>query len=263
MHLLLKKIVDIAKHAGSEILSIYHRMEKIAVQTKKDQSPLTEADLTAHQLITEKLSALTPKWPILSEESPLIPFTQRSQWDRYWLIDPLDGTKEFINRTDEFSVNIALIAENKPILGVVYAPVLDLCYYAATQEGAYRQHAGNPAEKLHTRTYDGGPITVVASRSHGLNQLHRFLSQLGDHSILHRGSALKCGLIAEGVADVYPRFSPTSEWDIAAGQCVIEEAGGKLFDLNGEPLRYNCKESLINPSFLAVGDVRWNWRQYL
>lgn len=260
---LLNSATQIAKDAGHEILKFYHGAKAIAVNLKSDQSPLTEADLVANQLIIAKLKQLTPSLPILSEESAPITFAERKKWQQYWLIDPIDGTKEFINKTNEFTVNIALIADHKPILGIVHAPALQHCYFAAAGIGAFKQENNFPAQQITTRPYNHKKIVVTASRRHGHGQLENFLAQLGSYTIVQRGSALKCGLVAEGVADIYPRFGPTSEWDIAAGQCVLEQAGGKIIDFSGKPLRYNTKESLENPPFLAVGDVNQDWLSYL
>lgn len=260
---LLNSATQIAKEAGQEILKFYHSTEKIAVNFKSDQSPLTEADLIANKFIISRLTQLTPTLPILSEESAPTSFAERKKWQQYWLIDPVDGTKEFINKTDEFTVNIALIADHKPILGIVYAPALQLCYFAAADIGAFKQEKNLPIQAISTRPYNHKDVVVTASRRHGHGQLQDFLNRIGSYTIVQRGSALKCGLVAEGVADIYPRFGPTSEWDIAAGQCVIEQAGGKIIDFSGNPLRYNTKESLENPNFLAVGDINHNWLNYL
>jgi len=260
---LLLPALQIAKEAGEKILAVYQRTEAVTVQVKDDESPLTEADLAAHHHIVAGLSALTPSFPVLSEESTAVAFAERASWQNYWLVDPLDGTKEFIQKTDEFTINIALIVKHQAALGIVYAPALDLCYFAMQEYGAYKQEGAGLPQLIHTRTVPTQGATVVASRRHGLGQLQSFLAQLGDHAIVQRGSALKCCLVADGSADIYPRFGLTSEWDTAAGQCVLEQAGGKLIDCAGNPLVYNTKESLLNPSFLAVGDVNYNWQSYL
>lgn len=250
---LLNGVIGLAKKAGEEILGIYRRPEDIAVQTKSDESPLTQADLIAHHLITDGLQQLTPSLPVLSEESIAIPFVERQKWQQYWLVDPLDGTKEFIQKTDDFTVNIALIENHRPILGVVYVPVEKLCYFAMQGKGAFKQIGETPPQQINTRHNAHESLVVVASRRHGVRELQAFLERLGDHTIVHRGSALKFCIVAEGVADIYPRFGPTSEWDTAAGQCIVEAAGGKVVDLNGQPLRYNSKQSLLNPSFVVEG----------
>lgn len=260
-HFLFPEVIKLAKNAGQEILTIYQQKNP-KIQVKADQTPLTEADLIANQIITEGLVKLT-KWPILSEESVEIPFSERQQWQRYWLVDPLDGTKEFIQKTDEFTINIALVEKNQPILGVIYAPALQLCYFAGLNQGAFKQEKEQAAQQIRTRPYNAQDISVVASRRHGLSQLQTFLNKLGNHTIVQRGSALKCCVVAEAMADIYPRFGPTSEWDIAAGQCILEAAGGAIIDFAGNPLRYNLKESLENPPFLALGDVKFPWQIYL
>lgn len=259
---LLPAIVKLAKEAGKEILTIYQRSEKVAVHLKKDQSPLTVADLIANQIIINGLKKLTADWPVLSEESPSIAMAERANWQRYWLVDPLDGTKEFLNKGDDFTVNIALIENQQPVLGVVYIPVEQCCYFAGDQ-GAFKQEGENSSKKIHTRIPAVPPLIVAASRSHGLNELQVFLNQMGDHTIVNRGSALKFCLVAEGIADLYPRFGPTSEWDTAAGQCIVEKAGGRVTDLTGQVLRYNTKDSLINPQYMVVGDINLNWQKYL
>lgn len=260
---LLTKIIALAKQVGQEILTIYYQENLLVIHNKADRSPFTEADLTAHKIITAELTQLTPEIPILSEESSIPAFAERQQWQRYWLIDPVDGTQEFLRRTNDFTINIALIEGNKPILGVVHAPALDCCYFASLDQGAFKQVGEQSAQLIHTRVRPNGPVTVVASRRHGLPMLETFLQRLGAHTMVHRGSALKCCLVAEGIVDVYPRLSPTSEWDTAAAQCVLEQAGGAVIDCNGLPLRYNSKDSLENPFFLAVGDTAYNWIQHL
>lgn len=260
---LLTSVITLAQQAGEKILAIYQRNEKTAIKIKTDNSPVTAADLIAHEIINKGLKQLTPELPILSEESAAIPFNERKQWQRYWLIDPLDGTKEFIEHLDDFTVNIALIENHQPILGVVYAPALVTCYFASKGTGAFKQIEQQTPQAIHTVAYKSTNTRVVASRRHGRTELEDFLQQLGDYTVISRGSAIKCALVAEGSADVYPRLSPTSEWDIAAAQCIVEEAGGAVIDTTGKTLRYNTKESLLNPSFLAVGDFTHNWINYL
>ncbi len=257
--LLLNSVIKLAKEAGEKIKEIYQQIDSVAVHIKSDQSPLTEADLIAHQVLAHGLKQLTPHLPILSEESVAIPFAERSSWQRYWLVDPLDGTKEFIQKTDDFTVNIALIEDHKPILGVIYAPISGLCYFAEKGQGAFKQLGENLPQPIHSHSNLSSPVTVVVSRRHGLAELQAFLQRLGDHTIVNRGSALKFCLVADGTADIYPRFGPTSEWDTAAGQCIVEVAGGKVVDLSGGSLDYNTKESLLNPSFLVIGDARRNF----
>lgn len=260
---LLNPIIQLAKHAGEEIMAIYRRGETAAIQTKSDASPLTLADLAAHRIISAGLKELQPAWPILSEEDAIPAFAERQLWQHYWLIDPLDGTKEFIEQTNDFTVNIALIENHQPILGVVYVPALALCYFASKNGGAFKQIGEQEPEDIHAANWQGGTARVAASRRHGLTELQSFLHQLQNFTIVSRGSALKCCLVAEGKADIYPRLSPTSEWDIAAAQCIVEQAGGAIIDTKGVSLRYNNKDSVENPSFLAVGDNSFDWLQYL
>ena len=258
---LLQPAIRLAIAAGSRILEIYE--SDFSVEEKKDKTPLTAADMAAHEIIESGLSALTPDLPVLTEESAAIPFAQRSQWQRYWLVDPLDGTREFIRRNGEFTVNIALVDQHEPVLGVVYAPVLGVYYYACRGQGAYKREAMNEPERIHVRRWDGGMVTVAGSRSHAGATLQRFLNNLGDYQIIPMGSALKSCLVAEGRADIYARLGPTSEWDTAAAQCVVEEAGGRITRINMQRLRYNTKDSLLNPHFFAFGDAERDWSKYL
>lgn len=258
---LLPEVVAIAHAAGRRILEIY--ATDFTVTDKDDASPLTAADMAAHHAIVDGLTRLTPGVPVLSEESASIPYAERARWQDYWLIDPLDGTREFIKRNGEFTVNIALIHEQVPVLGVVQVPVSGLCYFARVGGGAFRQMPNRAAEPIHVRRLDAGPVVVAGSRSHRGESLDRFLERLGPHEIISMGSALKSCLVAEGKADIYPRLGPTSEWDTAAAHCVVVEAGGALTDTQLQPLRYNTKESLLNPHFLVFGDTGHDWAQYL
>jgi 3'(2'), 5'-bisphosphate nucleotidase len=258
---LLAPVTALAAEAGARILDIY--ATAFQVDEKDDQSPLTAADLASHQTLVAGLQQLTPDIPILSEESASIRFAERCRWERFWLVDPLDGTKEFIKRNGEFTVNIALIEAHQPVLGVVQIPVTGLCYFAARGQGAFRQEAGKTAERIQVRSLPGGPIRVVGSRSHGGRNLDVYVARLGEHELVAIGSSLKFCLVAEGKADIYPRLGPTSEWDTAAAQCIVEEAGGRVISVSGERLAYNTKESLLNPYFLVYGDARHDWLQYL
>lgn len=259
---LLDEVIEIALQAGEAIMAVYET-STMEVQRKGDNSPLTEADLAAHHLIEAGLKQLTPDLPVLSEESASVSFATRSHWRKYWLVDPLDGTREFIKRNGEFTVNIALIDEHEPVLGVVYAPAMDLLFYACKGGGAYKRVAHADAEPISTRSYDAETLTVAGSRSHGDDILLRFISRLGPCQLVSMGSSLKICLVAEGRADIYPRLGLTSEWDTAAAQSVLVEAGGQLMGLDGVPFRYNHKESMLNPHFLAVGDVQHRWLNYL
>lgn len=258
---LLDAVNGIAVDAGVKILEVYET--NFDVDEKDDRSPLTAADLAAHKTIVEGLGRLTPDIPILSEESASIPYTERASWEWYWLVDPLDGTREFIKRNGEFTVNIALIHSGQVALGVVYVPVKRVTYYACREGGAFRREGDHEAQSISVRDLQPGPVIVAGSRSHRGDSLNRFLENIGEHEMISMGSALKSCLVAEGRADIYPRLGPTSEWDTAAAQCVVEEAGGKVTGLDMQPLRYNTKDSLLNPHFLVFGDASRDWSQYL
>jgi len=254
---LLEPVVAIAREAGTRILDIYQG--EIEVTAKQDDSPLTAADLASHRAIVAGLSRLTPDIPILSEESADIPFSERASWDEYWLVDPLDGTKEFIKRNGEFTVNIALIQGHRAVLGVVHVPVKDTDYYGCLGRGAFRRLSGGDAEQINPCALGPGPIRVVGSRSHRGASLDAYLERLGDHEMVPMGSSLKLCLVATGEADVYPRLGPTCEWDTAAAQAVVEAAGGKVVDTSGADLRYNTKAEYLNPFFIVYGDSSRDW----
>lgn len=256
---LLHPVHDIALHAGYEILKIY--ATDIEVSHKEDDSPLTQADMASHHCLVEGLKKLTPEIPILSEEGQIPDFETRSQWRWYWLIDPLDGTKEFIKRNGEFTVNVALIHDGRPVLGVVNAPALDTSYFAAQGSGAWKQEDDGPFDAIKTGRVED-QLRIVASRSHRSKELEELLAGIPEHAEVSVGSSLKFCMVAEDRADFYPRVGPTSEWDTAAGQCVVEQAGGLVTTMDFEPLRYNGKESLLNPYFLVLGDPTHHWQQY-
>ena len=258
---LLESVIELAEQAGEKILEIYDT--DYAVEQKHDETPLTDADMAAHHLIEAGLRALTPPIPILSEESADIPFSERQQWQRYWLVDPLDGTREFIKRNGEFSVNIALVDAGQSVLGVVYAPVMRTSYYARKGQGAYKREPGRAGVQIHCHSPARDKVIVAGSRSHRGPSLNAFLDKLGNYEIISMGSALKSCLVAEGTVDVYPRLGPTSEWDTAAAQCVVEEAGGRITDTAMQVLRYNTKDSLLNPHFFVSGDPNRDWSVYL
>lgn len=265
---LLVPVIDISRQAAAAILTVYD--SDFSVQTKDDNSPLTKADLASHRCIVEGLRKLTPDWPILSEESADIDWDTRREWQRYWLVDPLDGTKEFIKRNGEFTVNIALIDQHRSVLSVVLAPVLKTVWFAADTFGARRAELADLQQPVNTldqlgagviqtrRPAPGKPV-VVASRSHVNEALQQYLDQLPEHERLACGSSLKFCRVAEGSADLYPRLGPTSEWDTAAAQCVVEQAGGQVLVAGGEPLAYNRKESILNPEFLVIADPGHSW----
>ena len=258
----LPQVVAIAIDAGAEILDVY--ASEFAVEMKQDGSPLTEADRRAHELIHRRLRDLDPDIPILSEESDAGAFAGRRGWKRFWLVDPLDGTKEFVQRSDQFTVNIALIEGNRPVLGVVYAPVSKVSYYAAPQEstGAFRADADGKAVSIRVKKFNRKKAIMMASRSHSGAAVEVYRERLADEAeqveVTGMGSSLKICVVAEGRADIYPRLGPTSEWDTAAAQCVLEAAGGSLTTLSGAALQYN-KENIRNPWFLAGGDRTFDW----
>jgi 3'(2'), 5'-bisphosphate nucleotidase len=255
---LLDSICDIARHAGQAILEVYARAD-VAVARKSDDSPLTEADQVAHTIISGALERLSPRLPVLSEESLPADTATRRSWQRYWLVDPLDGTKEFLKRNGEFTVNIALIDDHRAVLGAVFAPVLDRMYSGAADLGAWRADGGAAQTPIAVRADATAPLRVVGSRSHPSPELAAYLAALPEHEITDMGSSLKICLVAEGAADIYPRLGPTSEWDTAAAQAILESAGGRMIDLAGRPLRYNSKDGLLNPHFLAFGDQQRDW----
>lgn len=255
-------LVAIAREAGSAILAVYGT--DFPVQAKNDRSPLTAADLAAHRVIAERLAELAPDLPLLSEEGADIDWDMRRTWSRYWLVDPLDGTREFVKRNGEFTVNIALIEDGVPVLGVVHAPVLDYLVHARRGVGCWLREANVDRDMaLATRRPAQAPLRVAASRSHLDARTARALDAIGEHARMGLGSSLKFCRIAEGCADVYPRFGPTSEWDTAAGQCVLEAAGGAVLGLDGQPLRYNRGPSLLNPDFIALGDADLPWKAWI
>jgi 3'(2'), 5'-bisphosphate nucleotidase len=256
MHELLFPVIDIAEQAGDAILAVYCR--DCATFDKHDRSPLTEADLAAHHLILSRLAALSDL-PVLSEESAGVAWTERSTWKRYWLVDPLDGTKEFLSRNGEFTVNLALIENGKPVLGVVHAPALKRTYFAAQGQGAFRRDDGAEADPIRVSPRPERIWRVVGSRSHHADGMEDFLRHLGETALVAMGSSLKFCIVAEGFADLYPRLAPTCEWDTAAAQCIVEEAGGAVLTEGMVPLSYNAKESLLNPHFIACGarDAAW------
>lgn len=249
---LLNALSELSRQAGAAILEVY--AQAFEVTQKADRSPLTLADMRAHQVIAQGLRQLTPDIPLLSEEDSDIPYDVRRQWTRYWLVDPLDGTKEFVSRNGEFTVNIALIENHAPLLGVVHVPVKRTTYAGEVGRGATRQVESQARMNIRVQVPAPPTLRVVGSRSHGAD-LSQHLPRLGAHTLLSIGSSLKFCLVAEGSADFYPRFGPTSEWDTGAAQAVVEAAGGKVITADGAPLSYNRKESLLNPNFFVAGDA--------
>jgi len=260
MNELLSEVEYIARAAGKAILDVYSR--DFAVQEKGDKSPLTEADEVANGVIVAALGRLSPPLPILTEEA-VSDFAGPDPKGRYWLVDPLDGTKEFINRNGEFTVNIALIEGSRPVLGVVYAPVPDVLYVGAEGLGAFKSTAERREQIRVAEHTAGRPWRVVGSRSHAGDSLGQFLNRLGSYELVSMGSSLKFCLVAEGSADIYPRLGPTSLWDTAAAQCVVEQAGGAVIQFNGLPLSYAQPSQTLNPFFLVHGKSAMPWGDLL
>ncbi len=255
-------VVDVARRAGRRILKIYE--SEFDVAFKEDHSPLTAADTAAHRCLMEVLPTLGAGYPVLSEEASDLPFEERSRWRTYWLVDPLDGTKEFINRNGQFTVNVALIHDHEPILGVVHVPVQNTTYYAARGLGAFKRSGDGEPQAIRVRKPAPKKLVIVGSRSHQTPAFAEYLERLdGEYELISIGSSLKFCLVAEGRADLYPRLGPTSEWDTAAAHCVVVQAGGFVVDLNGKPLRYNTKASVLNPYFLVYGDDSQDWLSFI
>jgi 3'(2'), 5'-bisphosphate nucleotidase len=254
---LIAEITQIARQAGATILEIYAQEADFQVEQKSDSSPLTIADRRANAIICSALEALPVQYPIISEENQQIPYAERQHFTKAWLVDPLDGTKEFLKRNGDFTVNIALINAGEIELGIVYIPVFDEMYYATKGGGAFKEKNGM-VQRLQAQPFtmsDTG-LKVISSRSHMNNETEAFIQQLYQPELVSRGSSLKFLLIALGQAQVYPRMAPTMEWDTGAAQIILEEAGGQVIDQNtNAPLRYN-KENLLNPYFVAYGDLK-------
>ncbi len=250
----LPKVTALAREAGDAIMAVY--AGDFAVDYKHDTSPLTEADLASHHIIAQGLALLTPNWPILSEEAHPVSFDLRRSWRYFWMVDPLDGTKEFLSRNGEFTVNIALMDSSSPVLGVVFAPAIDQMYYAAKGLGAFKANKEGVI-RIGAAEVGKGTLRVVVSRSHHSHDedLDRFTSGIKNYELLPVGSSLKFCMVADGSAHIYPRTGPTMEWDTAAAHCIVEEAGGSVTDLNEKPLRYN-KAVLRNPAFVAKAVTR-------
>ena len=253
--------IALARDAAAAILGIYD--SAFAVEHKADASPLTAADLAAHRILVDGLERLTPDIPVLSEEAAEdATWNVRRGWNRLWLVDPLDGTREFVKRNGEFSVNLALIDDGVPVFGVVQAPVTGALWHATRGVGAFRRD-GDAEVPMRVRRPALAPLRVAASRSHRDARTEAFIAKMGEVEPIGLGSSLKFCRLAEGGMDVYPRFGPTSEWDTAAGQCVLEGAGGIVVDPKGRPLHYNQRDTLLNGDFLALGDAQLPWREWL
>jgi 3'(2'), 5'-bisphosphate nucleotidase len=256
---LLAPVLAIAERAAEQILAVY---DNAVGESKADLSPITEADRRANRVIVEGLARLTPHLPVVSEESDLAPYETRRAWPRYWLVDPLDGTREFLAHNGEFTVNIALIDHGLPVLGVVQAPVRATAWAGIRGAGAWRSERGVQST-IRAASSAASPPRVLASRSHRGDSLDRYLARLGPHELIGIGSSLKICLIAEGAADIYPRLGPTYEWDTAAAHAVLDASGGTLTDLEGTPLAYNTRADLLNPHFLAYADRGRDWHAAL
>jgi 3'(2'), 5'-bisphosphate nucleotidase len=254
---LVEPVVATATHAGAAILKVY--ATDFGVEAKDDESPLTQADMAAHRSIMTDLEQLAPDIPVVSEESGLPEFEVRRQWKRYWLVDPLDGTREFVKRNGEFTVNIALIEEHCPVLGVVHVPVSGKTYIGVAGAGSELRLSNGERHAISVAIESASPVRVVGSRSHRGKSLDAFLEKLADFEMVPMGSSLKFCLVAEGAADIYPRLGPTSEWDTAAAQAVVEQAGGTVLQLDGNPLNYNAKADILNPFFLVAGPQDHDW----
>ncbi len=253
------ELLNIAIDAGKEILNIYN--DEIIVNSKEDKSPITQADINSNDLIVNRLKKLGSNIPILTEES-LVNWKNRKDWIKYWLIDPLDGTKEFINRNGEFTVNIALIENNYPIFGIIYSPVKSLLYYALKNKGCYKLKTNSNLStlknfnKINIKKEKSITTKVIGSRSHSSKEFLNWVEKkFTNFEIITIGSSLKFCILAEGKADIYPRLGPTSEWDIAAGHIILEEAGGKLKTIDKKDILYNTKEDILNPHFIAYGNL--------
>lgn len=253
----LEFLAALSREAGKAILEIYET--DFEVHRKEDRSPLTEADTRSHQIISRALKAAYPDIPVLSEEGKEIDYSERKSWHRFWLVDPLDGTKEFVKRNGEFTVNIALIEGSRPIWGIIHIPAAGALYVADINAGAWCIHDGE-RQKVRVAPPPSGKIRIVKSRSHPSPQLETILTVLPEHEVITRGSALKFCAVAAGDADFYPRLGPTWEWDTAAGQAIVEAAGGVVVDFAGRPITYN-KPSLVNGPFLVCSDADWLQRK--
>lgn len=261
---LIDPLIALARKASEVILDIYQHSQQYQIQTKEDQSPVTQADLQANEVLRKGLAQLTPQLPYLSEEATAPSWQERQSWSRYWLVDPLDGTREFIKHSGEFTINIALIDQQQPVLGMLFVPVTGECYYACRGHGSFKMAASQLKQAIRVRPWSVNQTLLLVSHGAKEEIIQENFAGLGEFQMTRMSSALKFAKVAEGLADMAPRLGNTSEWDTAAGQCILEEAGGGLFDLQGEALRYNSKESLLNPHFIALGDLclykKINWK---
>ena len=264
---LIEDLKVICREAGAAMLALYH--DHIEVVTKSDDTPVTEADHLADRVLEAGLTRVLADVPVLSEEGEIPALAERATWQRYWLVDPLDGTKEFIEKSDHFTINVALMEDNQPVLGMIYAPVQHTYYYGGRALGhSWRQVQEQPPELISTRPCaPNGQLHVAVSRHCDLEELDDLFIVLDQRFAevvrITVGSSLKACLVADGAIDIYPRRGPTGEWDTAAAQAVVEGAGGQVLDSTFQPLRYNQRESLINPDFFIIGDPSVEWKALL
>ncbi|MBS3823746.1 MAG: 3'(2'),5'-bisphosphate nucleotidase CysQ [Wenzhouxiangellaceae bacterium] len=255
---LLPGLLQACSDAADAILDVYES-DDFAVEAKHDKSPLTKADMASHHSLVAALNKLTPGIPILSEESADVDLEQRRDWRRLWVVDPLDGTREFIKRNGEFTINVALVVDHLPVLGAIAVPVTRTAYTGIVGQGAHRWHDYTTPQPIETRRPCASPPVVLGSRSHANARTRAYFEMLGEHALASRGSALKFCAVAEGEADFYPRLGPTSEWDTAAGEAIVTAAGGRVWMPEGKPLRYNARETTLNGDFLVAGDPEAEW----
>ena len=253
MNELLKNIIELAKAAGQAIVEVANSAD-LGIQKKADKSPVTLADFRANDLIVAGLKQFTPDIPVISEEGEVIANEERLSWPKCWLVDPLDGTRGFIDGSGEYTVNIALIEDHLPVMSVIYSPHLDKLYYAVKGEGAFIETPTGP-QQIQAKNWDGErPLDIAVSQYHSAKWLERLLGAVPKYELVKMNSSIKICFCADGTADIYPRLGPTSEWDTAAGHCIVEEAGGLVVDLTGQTLHYNARETLENPSFIVLAD---------
>lgn len=256
---LLQQILTLAYQAGEHLKTFY--AGSVDVKIKSDKTPVTEADLFISQFLTEQLQQLTPNIPILSEENCAIPLDERKKWQTYWIIDPLDGTQQFIDRTDQFSIVIGLMQQNQPVLGVIHSPILDKTYYALKGQGAFLQEGETYSQlPLYKKRNENHRLKITLGISNSESIAKTVQSPYQVEFMQYGSSSLKAGLVAEGKADCYVRFGDTGEWDTAVAEILLAESGGEIFDLDFNPLRYNQRETFINPYFVMVGDKQKHWR---
>ncbi|WP_096619141.1 3'(2'),5'-bisphosphate nucleotidase CysQ [Candidatus Enterovibrio altilux] len=260
---LLKSVIEIAHESGQVILNIYQQGH-FTKTVKSDNTPVTSADIAAHKLMIKRLSILTPNIPVLSEEDTSVPFYLRKQWQRYWLVDPLDGTQEFIAGSGDFATIIALVENNRPVMGVIYGPVSGVLYYATKGHGAWKIIATSEKIRLSTLKHSDTMLSfsIAISRRQDISAITERLDPRREYDLVPLGSAaLKSCLVAEGTVDCYLSLGPTGEWDTAATQCIVEESGGCILDMTLSPLSYNERDSLKNPNFIVLGDTSLPWQE--